>query len=349
MLLTIEQALHSILSSILEWSGILTFTTLFAWTFLRFTLFVYDKFSDTETEATKFFPVSAQKLGFAQAIGKKSLIISEVEYNKRKQNISWWRTLIKVWCPLVAWLFVAQFVTLYGAIGLSNESGLNLVYALLLTVFAFGVLGVYKKSMFKEQFNANSIAEGDPLDWDDSAYIGGMRIKARFEGRPRKIVLVRTENNVLSKNRGTTYEYGGILSTPEAVHQHGTGLLVSEFRMTTPEKEQMSSENWLQQIQLKDVIHSVLNAYVAGKSLNMSVCALLEYPGAVIQISPLEEHMQYFESVGDRLRNRKNLTSISVRDIALAASQEFYTRFDEKKVSALLAHEKWIDRDQMPI
>lgn len=342
----LEERYPIILTLGLEWSGILTFVILGIWVLLRTGLWIHDTMLAPKKHL--HFPVSAQRLGFAQGIAKYSVIMSDVEYKMRKGYLSLPRRIIRIWWPLLAWSAVAQFIALYGARGLANELNIDFLYALAITISALGILGLYRKSMIRDHLKETSIAEGESLDWDAEGYMGGVRLLARFEGRGRKIVLNRLEENALSKNGAQTYSYKGMMAQPEAVHTHGTGVLVSEFRMSA-ESTPMSEDNWLQRIQLKDVLHMVLTSYVSGNALQMPFACLLEYQGAVILIYPMAEHVEYLESVGERLRKRKNLPTISVRDVALSAAQEFYTRFDERKVAALLAHQEWIDRDNMPI
>lgn len=331
----------------LEWSGIFTFFVLGIWVALRFGLWLYDKISFNKKHI--HFPISAQKLGFAQNIGNYSLIMSEMDYKLRQGYISLPRKIIKIWWPLIAWAAVGQFIALYGARGVGYELKIDFIYSLIITLSALGILGLYRKSMIKDHLRETSMPEGESLDWDSTAYIGGIRILARFEGRARKVILNRLEENVISKDGINTYSFKSIMSNPSAIHSHGTGVLISEFRLLNNPNETITEENWLQKIQLKDVLYSSLNGYVCGNSLQIPFACLLEYPGAVFLIYPMAEHIEYLESVAERLRTRKKLPVIAVRDVALAASQEFYTRFDEKKVASLLAHQTWIEREKMPI
>lgn len=330
----------------LLWSGIFTFIALGVWVILRLSVLALDAMAP---KLPKSFPLSAQKMGFAQNLGAHSVIMSELDYRMRQERLSPLRRAARVWWPLVAWAALAQFMALYGAKGIAYELRIPFWAALCLTLSALGLLGLYRRSMIKDHMRETSLAEGEPLDWDAEAYVGGIRVRARFEGRARRVILSRLEQQALSKDRLEVYYHNGIAAQPEAVHSHGAGVIVSEFRMLDSANEVMSEQNWLSKLKLKDALHTVLSAYATGNSLKLPACALLEYPGAVIMVSPLAEHLEYLDSVGERLRKRKNASSMAAREIALAASQEFYTRFDERKVAELMAHERWISRDKMPI
>ena len=75
--------------------------------------------------------------------------------------------------------------------------------------------------------------------------------------------------------------------------------------------------------------------------------ALLEYPGAVVMVTPLAEHVEFLEAVAERLKKRKKVAGMSARDAALAAAQEFPSRFDEARVAELMAHQEWVSQERM--
>lgn len=329
-----------------EISGLFTFVALGAWVALRALVYACDALAG---KPPKSFPISAQKLGFAQNLAAYSVIQSESEYALRAGRMGFLHRLAKVWWPLVAWAALTQFVAFYGALGVANEIKINFYLALALTCSALGALGLFRKSMIQDHLRESFLAEGKALDWDAEAYVGGIRLRARFEGRPRRVILSRNDEQALSKDRSEIFYYHGIGAQPDSAHSHGAGVIVSEFRMLDRADERMTEENWLKKIKLRDALHSALSAYVVAKDKGLQAVALLEYPGAVIMVTPLAEHVQYLESVADRLKKRKRSPTMSANEIALAAGQEFYTRFDERKVAELLAHNEWVSRDKMPL
>lgn len=337
---------HDIAGLALEISGAFTFVALGVWVLLRGAAWVSDRMT---AKAPKSFPISAQKWGFAQNLGAYSVIQSESEYRLREGRMGLLHRTAKVWWPLVAWASLTQFIALYGARGIANELEVSFYVALAMTCSALGALGLFRKRMVQDHLRESFLTEGKALDWDAEAYVGGLRLRARFEGRPRKVILSRDDQEALSKDRSEIYYYHGIGAQPEAAHIHGAGLIVSEFRMLESAEERMTEENWLKKIKLRDALASALSAYVVAKSQGMQAVALLEYPGAVIMVSPLAEHVQYLESVADRLKKRKRSPTMSAHEVSLAAGQEFYSRFDERKVAELLAHHEWVSRDKMPL
>lgn len=336
-----------IASSALNWSGVIAFFSLGIWLLLRAGLFVADLLAPKQPP---YFPISAQKLGFAQGIGEFSLIISESEYARRKGRLGLFRQVAKVWWPLVAWASMAQFLALYGAYGIAQSLQVSFAYGLGLSVSSLGVLGLYRRRMISDHLReASSIAEGRAICWDAEAYLGGLRLRARFEKLPHRIAITRSDEQALSKDRSEAISWRGVLAQPDSAHWHGAGLLVSEYRMLSHPGEEISEENWLRHIKLSDALHSVLSAWVFANSRSVPAVALLEYPGAVIMVSPLAEHIEYLESVGERLRKRKKVATMSVREISNAAGQEFFSRFDEKRLAELQARHEWISKDKMPI
>lgn len=337
---------HSVADFLLEMSGAFTFASLGVWVLLRILAYVSDLI---RPQKTKFFPISAQKLGFAQNLASYSVIMSESEYQLRIGRMGLLHRLAKIWWPLVAWVSLTQFIAFYGARGIANEFGIPFYVALGITCSALMGLGVFRKRMIQDHFRESFVEEGKALDWDAEAYIGGIRVRARFEGRPRKVILSRDDESAISKDRSEIFYHHGIGAQPDSAHTHGAGLIVSEFRMLDRAEDKMTEENWLQKIKLRDALHAALSAFVVARSKGMQAVALLEYPGAIIMITPLAEHVQYLESVADRLKKRKKSPTMSANEICLAASQEFYTRFDERRVAELLAHQEWVSRDKMPM
>lgn len=336
-----------IASSALEWSGLLAAFCVGVWIVLRLALLAVDL---TAPKKIPHFPISAQKLGFAQGIGEFSLVISESDYARRKGRLGLFRQIAKVWWPLVAWASMAQFLALYGAFGVSQALGVEFWHGLFVSLSSLGILGLYRRRMIIDHLReATSIAEGRCLDWDAEAFLGGLRLRARFEKRPHRIALVRRDEDALAKDRSETLSFRGILAQPDSAHWHGSGLLVSEYRMLDRPDAAMTEENWLANVKLRDALQAALSAYVFAGAQSVPAVALLEYPGAVIMVSPLAEHIEYLDSVGERLRKRKRCATMSSREISHAAGQEFFSRFDVNRISELLSRQEWIGKDRMPL
>lgn len=335
------------ISAALEWSGLLAFFCVGVWIALRLAVAAIDL---TAPKQPTFFPVSAQKLGFAQNIGEFSLIISDGDYSRRRGRLGRFRQIAKVWWPLATWAALAQFLAFYGAQGIAIVLEASFWHGLFISLSSLGVLGLYRRRMIADHLReASSLAEGRSLDWDAEAFLGGLRLRSRFEKRPHRIVLSRKDEDALSKDRSETVSWRGILAQPDSAHWHGSGLLVSEYRMLDRPDAEMTEANWLGNVKLRDALQAVLSAYVFASSRSVPAVALLEYPGAVIMVSPLAEHIEYLESVGDRLRKRKKAATMSAREISHAAGQEFFSRFDVNRISELLSRQEWIAKDRMPL
>ena len=284
-----------LVSLLLELSGKITFATLGLWGALRIIAF-FSKILGSRPP--KFFPISAQRQGFSQSLGAYSVVVSEAEYNARLEEMNFLQRLAKTWWPLITTASVTQFVILFGAKGLAFELEIPFWLGLGMSISALLSLGFFRRRMIKDHLRETDLPEGKLLDWDSEAYLGGMRVKARFDGRARKVILNRLERNVLAKDGSTQYYFHGLAAKPDSVHRHGDGLIVSEFRMLDTIDDKMTEDNWTKKIKLKDAIGSVLSAYIVANELELPVVALLEYPGAILMITPMAEHVDFFESVG---------------------------------------------------
>jgi hypothetical protein len=327
-------------------SGKVTFATLGIWALLRIFAFFAGLL---ENKPAKFFPISAQRLGFAQGLGTQSVILSEADYHAREKGLGFLQKLAKVWWPLIAWVSLTQFIVFFGAKGLSRELSIPFWLGLAMSCFAFLSLGFFRRRMIGDHLRESDLPEGKSLDWDDEAFMGGMRLRVRFEGKPRKKVLGRHERNVIAKDHAEQFHHHGIVCLPDSAHRHGWGIIVSEFRMLDFADESMVEENWTKKIKLRDVLQSVLSSFVLANELKKPAVALLEYPGAVVMITPLAEHIEFLEAVADRLMKRKRVPAMSSRDVALAAAQEFPSKFSELRVAEMLAHQDWVSKDKMEI
>lgn len=334
------------LAVVLNWSAWVTFAALSGWLLLR----LVEKILDWATpRGGKQFPVSAQRKGFAQGLGVWSVIVSESDYERRARRLGWFRKLAREWWPIGAFLAFAQFMLLYGAKGLTEQTDMPYWMSLPAMGAVLGGLGLFRKKMLLDHLRGSSVPEGKKLDWDAEGYVGGIRLRARFEGQPRRALLSRQDDKALSKDGSEPFAWHGVLTQPDSVHWHGSGLLVSEFRMLDGPGETLTEENWLRKVKERDVLQSVLSAYVLSRTQKAPACALLEYPGAVIQVYPLAEHVDFVEQVADRIRKRRSAPSISAREVCLAAGQEFYSRFTEKRVAELLAQNDWVSKEEMPV
>jgi hypothetical protein len=331
---------------LLDLSGKITFACLAIWVVLRVLAYFGHLLGPV---APNFFPVSAQRLGFAQGLGERSVIVSEADYHVRSLSRGFIQKLATSWWPLVAWGSLTQFVILFGARGLANELEIPFWLGLGMSASAFLSLGFFRRRMVGDHLRESNLPEGREIEWDAEAYLGGLRIRIRFEGRARKVVLSRLERNAIAKDHANEFHFHGMIAQPDSAHRHGSGLIYSEFRMLDAADEKLSEESWLKKIKLRDALNAVLGAYVLSNERKMPVVALVEYPGAVLMVTPLAEHIEFLEAVGERLRKRKKAPSMTVRDIALAAAQEFPSRFDDLKIAELMAHKDWVSKENMPI
>ena len=329
----------------LDWSGLVMFIALFFWVFFR----VLEKILDLFKKHKRTYPLSAQRKGFAQNIGTWSVIVSEIDYQKRKSEMGFLKKLAKIYWPLLTYIAFAQFLLLYGAKGIAEQMNISFGLSLLMMGGLLAGLGLFRRKMIFDHVRGSFIPEGKMLDWDQEGFLGGLRLKVRFENKPRKVLLSRDEDKVLSKDKTEPFYWHGIMVQPESVYWHGTGLIVSEFKMLDSATDKMTEENWLKKIKLKDALHAILNAYVVAGNEKTQAIALLEYPGAIIMITPLVEHLKFLEQVGNRLKTRRNIPAIPAREIALSASQEYYTHFNDKKVAELLAQDEWIKKENKAI
>lgn len=330
----------------LEWSGLICFVTVAVWLGLRAGVFVHERFFSKA--GPRQFPISAQRMGFAQWIGEWSPIISEYEYEARLGRYGFIRMLAKAWWPLVALAGVIQFLLFFGAKGLETELGVSYSTGLMMSFSALGILGVIKKDAISDHFKRTFPSEGRPLDWDDEAFFGGIRARVRFEGSPRKILMTRTDENALGKDGEVFYRHG-IAARPDSVHWHGAGIVCSEFRHLDTPNERMTKAEWTGQVKMRDAVHAVISAFVVSGDQKAPVCAFLEYPGAAVQLYPLAEHVEFFSDVAERLKKRKKIPTIAAKEVALAATQEFPSRFDATRISMLLEQNKWVSKRDMPL
>lgn len=329
---------------LLDLSGRITFATLGVWALLRILAFAGLALGG---KTPKFFPVSAQRLGFAQGLGSESVILSESDYHARSMTRSLLQKLAQVWWPLVTWAVLIQFLILFGAKGLASELSIPYGLGLALSCSAFVSLGFFRRRMVGDHFRESDMPEGKELDWDAEAYLGGLRLRARFEGRARKVALGRLERNILAKDHAAQFHFHAIVCQPDSAHKHGSGAIVSEFRMLDTADEKMVEETWRKKIKLSDALNAVLSAYVLANDMKTHSVALLEYPGAVVMITPLAEHVEFLEAVAERLIKRKKVAAMPAREIALSAAQEFPSKFDDNRVAELMAHSKWVSKEKM--
>ena len=331
---------------LLEVSALVTFGALALWAALR----IIEKIMDwTTPQGPIAFPISAQRRGFAQNIGRWSVIVSEQDYRRRAGRLGLLRKLARCWWPLVAYVGLAQFLLFYGAKGISEEMNVSYFTGLLLIGGILSLLGIFRRKMLFDHLRGSFVPEGQELDWDSEAYMGGLRLRARFDNHPRKIFLERSEDKVLSKDGAQPFYFHGVMSQPDSVHWHGNGLLVSEFRMLDNQADRMTEQNWLKKIKERDALHATLSAYVLAGSQKASAIALLEYPGAVIMVSPLEEHLKFLDTIAARLKKRRDVPALPARDVANSAGQEFYSKFNDQRVAELLAQHEWVSKERMPI
>jgi hypothetical protein len=333
-------------SLLLDLSGKLTFGALGLWAGLRGLAWVAEALGP---KAPKFFPVSAQRLGFAQSLGTRSVILSEADYHARERERSFLQKLAKTWWPLVAWGALTQFVMVFGAKGLAFELEIPFALGLAMSCSALMSLGFFRRRMLRDHVRAADLAEGKALDWDAVEFMGGMRLSARFEDAPRKVRLERSERDILAKDGGERFHFRGVVASPQSAHRHGKGAIVAEFRMLGAPDERMERSNWASKIKLADALQAALSAYVVANDLKAPSVALLEYPGAVVMVTPLAEHVEFLEAVSDRLQKRRKISGIGARDVALAAAQEFPSRFDEMRVAELMARHEWVDKERMGV
>ena len=334
------------ISLLLELSGRLAFGSMGVWALLRLVAYFAMILGP---RPPKFFPVSAQRLGFAQALGSRSVILSEADYHARCVGRGFLQKLATSWWPLVAWVALIQFVVVFGARGLANELSIPFWLGLAMSASAMFALASFRRRMVFDHLRQTDLEEGRELDWDAEAFLGVIRLRVRFEGRARKVPLERLERNAIAKDRAEQFHFHGISAQPDSAHRHGQGLIASEFHMFGSAEEKMTEENWTRKIKMSDALQSILTAYVMANDQKASAVALLEYPGAVILLTPLSEHVEFLEAVGDRLRRRKKTPAMAARDIALAAAQEFPSRFDEARVAELMAHQEWVSQGRMDV
>lgn len=333
-------------SLLLELSGRMAFGSMGVWALLRLVAYFATLLGP---RPPKFFPVSAQRLGFAQGLGSRSVIVSEADYHARRVGRGFLQKLATAWWPLVAWAALIQFVVVFGARGLANELSIPFWLGLAMSASAMLVLGSFRRRMVFDHLRQTDLEEGRELDWDAEAFLGGIRLRARFEGRARKIPLERLERNAIAKDRAEQFHFHGISAQPDSAHRHGQGVIASEFRMLGSGSERMTEENWTRKIKMADALQAILTAYVMANDRKSPAVALLEYPGAVVLLTPLAEHVEFLEAVADRLKRRKKAAAMAAREIALAASQEFPSRFDEGRVAELMAHQEWVSQDRMGV
>lgn len=330
----------------MDLSGKITFASLGIWALLRALAYFGRLLGPVPPDC---FPVSAQRLGFAQALGERSVIVSEQDYHARARGRGLLQKMAKSWWPLVAWGSLTQFVVLFGARGLANELEVPFWLGLCMSASAFLSLGFFRRRMVADHLRESDLPEGREIEWDAEAYLGGMRLRVRFEGRARRTMLSRLERNAIAKDHANEFHYHGMVAQPDSAHRHGAGLIYSEFRMLDAPDERMVEDSWQRKVRLRDALNAVLGAYVLSNDQKQPVVAIVEYPGAVLMVTPLAEHVEFLEAVGERLRRRKKAPAMTVRDIALAAAQEFPSRFDEMRIAELMAHKRWISQENMPV
>jgi hypothetical protein len=335
-----------LIALLLDLSGKITFGALGIWAMLRALAYLAGLLGP---QAPTFFPVSAQRLGFAQGLGARSVILSEADYHARSKAVGLLQKLAKTWWPLVAWASLTQFVVFFGARGLANELAVPFWLGLAMSTSAFLSLGFFRRRMVGDHLRGADLPEGRALDWDAEAYLGGMRLRVRFDGRPRSVRLARLERNAIAKDGGEQFHFRGIVGGPASAHRHGAGAIVGEFRMLSAPDERLEEATWAKKVKLGDALHAVLSAYVLGNDAKLPAVALLEYPGAVVMVTPLAEHVEFLEAVGDRLQKRKRSSGIPLKDVALAATQEFPSRFDEMRIAELMARRDWISQGKMDV
>lgn len=333
-------------SLLLELSGRLAFWSMGIWALLRLVAYFAVLLGP---RAPKFFPVSAQRLGFAQGLGSRSVILSEADYHARLVGRGFLQKLATSWWPLVAWVALIQFVVVFGARGLANELSIPFWLGLAMSASAMLALASFRRRMVFDHLRQSDLEEGRELDWDAEAFLGGIRLRIRFEGRARKVPLERLERNAIAKDRAEQFHFHGISAQPDSAHRHGQGLIASEFHMLGANDEKMTEENWTRKIKMSDALQAVLSAYVMANASKSPAVALLEYPGAVVLLTPLAEHVEFLEAVADRLKRRKKVAAMAARDVALAAGQEFPSRFDEARVAELMAHQEWVSQERMGV
>ena len=331
-------------SLLLDLSGKLTFGALGIWAALRAVAWLADALGP---KAPKFFPISAQRVGFAQGLGARSVIVSEADYHARERERGFLQKLARAWWPVVAWISLTQFVMLFGAKGLANELEIPFALGLGMSCSALMSLGFFRRRMLWDHLRSADLPEGKALDWDAEAFVGGLRLRARFEGSPRKVKLDRQERDTLAKDGGELFHFRGVVASPQSAHRHGQGAIVAEFRMLGSPQERLDPSDWVKKIKLADALQAALSAYVVANDLKAPSVALLEYPGAAVMVTPLAEHVEFLEAVSDRLQKRRKISGIGARDVALAAAQEFPSRFDEMRVAELMARHEWVDKERM--
>lgn len=252
---------------------------------------------------------------------------------------------------LAAW----QLVSLYGVLGMvlsvigallgpyvaskfvDLSQGFGLAPLAVGIAFGLWITWFYlKKSPWVEFLRASRSRD---LDWDAEGQIHGIGVKIRFHNKKQDVESELDEKNYLSRD-SLKYCYGTIIAKPDLVVNHGNGWVVVEYKSRAGTTEALTPQNWLQWIRLKDVLQSIISAYVVSLSCNSWVVCLLRYSEATVMLTPMHEQLTWLRGAAYNAPRGGNNEKISASDLADLVETAFRTQFAPYNIRGLEAHKE---------
>ena len=152
-----------------------------------------------------------------------------------------------------------------------------------------------------------------PVTWHDDARLLGVRVSAYFFDPLQinaKVSFVERNlpmfKQALPRRLGQgdqrdTYRSGDLWAQPDAVLEHGNGLLCLTYRHT--ERQGLDQAHWPSQVRIDGMLHTVAAAMAVAGARQKPVVALLRLGNAVLQFAPSPPVLECLAtSIGDARR-----------------------------------------------
>ncbi len=135
-----------------------------------------------------------------------------------------------------------------------------------------------------------------PVTWHDDARLLGVRVRAHFFDATEinaKVSFVERNlpmfKQALPRRLGQgdpreAYRSGDLWAQPDAVLEHGNGLLCLTHRHT--ERQWLDKAHWPGQVRIDGMLHTVAAAMAVAGAQQRPVVALLRLGNAVLQFAP---------------------------------------------------------------
>jgi hypothetical protein len=166
-----------------------------------------------------------------------------------------------------------------------------------------------------------------PLHWDDDTVVLGIGVRAHFfdpheadmrpdlVSRRLPVFAVARPRFVGAEGERPVFAAGDLWAQPDAVFEHGGGLLCLTYRQTS--RLHFDVERWKEQLKADALLKAVADAMAVGGARQVPTAALVRMSNALLLLAPSPQVLECLaSSVGAAKRHWKAPQAVSATQLA---------------------------------